>query len=145
MNAAHLHLVINHVPVLGTVFGLLLFAFAVGRKSDDLRKAAFATFVIVAVMAVVAYLTGEPAEGVLKKLPGMAEGFSEKHEDLAGAAMAGSAVIGVAALVGLVWFQGPRPVKPWFTALMLIAALVVAGLMAYTAYLGGQIRHTEMM
>jgi uncharacterized membrane protein len=144
MNAAHLHLMINHVPVLGTVFGLLLLAVALGRKSEDLKRAALATFVIVAVAAVITYLTGEPAEAIVKKLPGLAEGQFERHEDLAGAAMGGSVGIGVAALVGLLWFQGARPIKPWFGGVLLLGALVVTGLMGYTAYLGGQIRHTEM-
>ncbi len=144
MNAAHLHLMINHIPVLGTVFGLLLLAFALGRKSEDLKKAALATFVTVALVAVVTYLTGEPAQEKVKQVPGITEAFFEKHEDVAGAAMAGSVAVGVVALVGLVWFHGARPMKPWFGALLLTGALVVSGLMAYTAYLGGQIRHTEM-
>ncbi len=144
MNAAHLHLMINHLPVLGTLFGLLLLAAGTWRKSEDLKRAALASFVLVALAAIATYLTGEPAEGVVKKLPGLAEGLFEKHEDLAGAAMAGSVVVGVAGLFGLVWYQGPRPMKPWFGTLILIAAVVVTGLMAYTAYLGGHIRHSEL-
>jgi len=144
MNGAHLHLMINHVPVLGTVFGLVLLAVGLWCKSEDLKKAALGTFVIVAVAAVVTYLTGEPAEGIVKKVPGLAEEQFGRHEDFAGAAMAGSVVVGVAALVGLLWFHGTRPMKPWFASILLLGALVVAGLMGYTAYLGGLIRHTEM-
>jgi len=144
MNAAHLHLMINHIPVLGTIFGVLLLGLALWRKSEDLKKAALATFVVVAVAAVVTYLTGEPAEGVLKSLPGVSEGSFEQHEELAGVAMAASVAVGVAALGGLAWSQGARPIKAWFGTIVLVGALVVSGLMGYTAYLGGQIRHTEM-
>ncbi len=144
MNAAHLHLMINHLPVLGTVFGLLLLAAGTWRKSEELKRAALATFVLVALAAIATYLTGEPAEDVAKKGANFAGAFFEKHEDLAGAAMAGSVVIGVAALFGLVWYQGPRLMKPWFGTLVLVAALVVTGLMAYTAYLGGRIGHPEL-
>ncbi len=143
MNAAHLHLVINHIPVLGTVFGLVLMALGLARKSEELKKIALGTFVAVALAAVITYLTGEPAEVVVKKVPGLADGNFESHEDMAGAAMAASAVIGAAALVGLVVFHGRRPMNKWFANLVLLGALVVTGLMSYTAYLGGQIRHTE--
>lgn len=135
---------INHLPVLGTLFGLILLAYAFWRKSEDVKKAALLTFVVVAVAAVVTYLTGEPTVDRVKTVLGLADGVIEKHEDLAGAAMAGSVAVGVVALAGLVWFQGPRPVNKWFGALVLAGALVVTGLMGYTAYLGGQIRHTEM-
>ena len=64
MNATHLHLMLNHIPVLGTVFGLGLLVFALWRKSEELKKAALGIFLIVALLAVPVYLTGEPAEGV---------------------------------------------------------------------------------
>jgi len=39
MNAAHLHLIVNHVPVLGPVFALLLLSLGMIRRSVDLKKA----------------------------------------------------------------------------------------------------------
>ena len=71
MSPTHLHLLLNHVPVLGTAFGLGLLVFGMGRKSQELKKTALGVFVIVALLAVPAYLTGEPAEDGVQGLPGI--------------------------------------------------------------------------
>jgi hypothetical protein len=144
MNGAHLHLLINHIPVLGTFFGLALLAFGVWRRSEELRKAAFGTFVIVALAAVATYLTGDPAEDVVKGLPGVSRAMIGRHDDAAGIALSGAIALGVLALGGLIWFRGSKPIKTWFSTLVLAAAVLVTGLMAWTANLGGQIRHPEI-
>jgi hypothetical protein len=144
MNGAHLHLIINHVPVLGTIFGLGLLAFALWRGSDELKKAALGIFVIIALLTVPTYLTGEPAWHVVNGLPGVSDSVFHQHDDAAGVAFTGSAVLGVLALIGLIWFRGGKPVKKWFSALVLAGAVAVSGLMLWTANLGGQIRHTEI-
>jgi hypothetical protein len=144
MNGAHLHLLINHIPVLGTAFGLVLLVFAVWKRSEDMRKAALAAFVVVALAAIATYLTGEPAEHGVKGLPAVSGALIERHDDAAGIALGGAIALGLLALVGLIWFRAGRPVKNWYSSLALAAALLVTGCMAWTAYLGGQIRHSEI-
>ena len=144
MNAPHWHLILNHIPVLGTAFGLGLLAFALWRKSDELKKAAFGALVIVALLAMPAYLTGEPAEGMATGLPGVSKAFVEQHEEAATVAFIGVLVIGFCALAGLVFFRRGKTVPGWFGSLILAALLIVSGLMAWTANLGGQVRHTEI-
>ncbi len=144
MNFAHLHLIVNHVPVLGTAFGLGLLIFAQWKGLAEVKKAALGVFVIMALLAVPAYLTGEPAEGVVTSLPGVSKDLIEAHEEAATVAFAGVVVLGLGALTGLIVFRGPRLVPGWFGSLMLAASLVVSGLMAWTANLGGQVRHPEV-
>ena len=144
MNGAHLHLLINHIPVLGTAFALALLAFAIWKRSEDIRKAALATFVPVALAAVATYLTGEPAERAVKGLPAVSGALIERHEDAAGIALGGAIALGLLSLAGLIWFRAGRPVKNWYSSLALAAAVLVIGCMAWTAYLGGQIRHSEI-
>ena len=144
MNATHLHLLLNHIPVLGTAFGLALLAFGLWRKSEDLKKAALGAFLISTLFAVPAYLTGEPAEDGVKSLPGVTKAVIEQHEDAASVAFTCIIALGVAALAGLVAFRRGKVVATWFSAMMLAASVVVSGLMAWTANLGGQVRHTEI-
>ncbi|MGB3118459.1 MAG: hypothetical protein WBE58_06555 [Verrucomicrobiales bacterium] len=144
MNATHLHLLLNHVPVLGTVFGLVLLTFGMWRKSRDLQKAALGVFVIVACLGVPAYLTGEPAEDGVENLPGVSEVFIEQHESAASFAFTGIVALGVIGLFGLFLFRHGKPVSTSFAVLMLMGSLSVSVLMAWTANLGGQIRHTEI-
>lgn len=144
MNPAHLHLMLNHIPVLGIVFGLGLLLAGVWRKSEELKKTALVVFVIVALLAIPAYLTGEPAEDVVERLPGVSKQIIEQHDETATVAFTGVIVVGVAALSGLLLFRRGNKVPNWFGSLMLAASLIVSGLMAWTANLGGQIRHTEI-
>jgi len=144
MNATHLHLLLNHVPVLGTAFGLGLLVFGMWRKSSELQKAALGTFVIAALVGVPAYLTGEPAEEGVESLPGVTEAFIEQHESAASIAFTGIVALGVIAMIGLFLFRRGKAVATWFATLMLVGALAVSVLMAWTANLGGQIRHTEI-
>jgi len=53
-------------------------------------------------------------------------------------------VLGVAALGGLILFRRGRALPVWFSVSLLVAALIVSGLMAWVANLGGQIRHSEI-
>ena len=144
MNSAHLHLVLNHLPVLGTAFGLAILAFGLWKRSEDNKRLALGLLVITALLAIPAYLTGEPAEGAVKGMSGVAGDLIERHEEAAGVALGGVLALGLFAVVGLVAFRGQRPVPKWFGGAALLGALVVSGLMAWTANLGGQVHHPEI-
>ena len=62
MNWAHVHLLINHIPVLGTVFGTLLLVFGMAKKNETIKRVSLGIFAIIAVATVPVYFTGEPAE-----------------------------------------------------------------------------------
>ena len=144
MNAAHLHLILNHIPVLGTAFGLGLLVFAIWRKSQELKKTALGVFVLAALLTVPAYLTGEPAEGIVKTLPGISKPIIEQHEQAAGIAFTGVALLGAGALAGLFLSRRDRILPRWLASTLVGASLTVAMLMTWTANLGGRVRHTEL-
>jgi hypothetical protein len=144
MNYAHLHIALNHVPVLGSVFGMLLLAYASLRGSNEVKKVGLAVFVVSALLAIPVYLTGEPAEHMLGQVGGATDAIIEQHEESAAFALAGILVLGAAGLGGLVLFRGARPVPNWFAAAVLIVSLASAGILLRTANLGGQVRHEEI-
>ena len=143
VTAAHIHLFLCHVPVMAIVFGLGGLAFGLWRGSREIQKAALGMFIVAAILAVPSYLTGEPASGTIKGLPGFSERILEQHQAAAGVALAGCIALGIVALAGLIHFRG-RAVAAWFVVLLLVGGLVVGVLMARTANLGGQIRHSEI-
>jgi len=102
-----------------------------------------AMFVLAAGLAVLLYLTGGTAAGVVKGLPGFSDHILEQHQAAAGVTLAGCIVLGIVALAGLILFRG-RAIASWFGLLLLAGALVVGGLVIWTAGLGGQIRHSEI-
>lgn len=143
MNAAHLHLMLNHIPVVGLLFALLLLGWGALRKNPQLTKAGFVALVIVALLAIPAFLTGEPSEKIAKGLPGVSHDIMEQHEDMAKVAFIVTLVTGAAALVGL-WLTRKKAVAVWCSASVLLLSFIAAGLMAWTANLGGKVRHTEI-
>lgn len=144
MSTVHIHLILNHIPVLGAVFCFVLLLTALIRRSDELLKASLAGFVIVALMAVPVYLTGESAEEVLESLSGVSEMFLEQHETWALLSVIALGVLGLISLGGLALShrQGmiPRPL----IGVLIALTLVTCGVVAQTANLGGQIRHAEI-
>ena len=143
MSITHLHLLLNHVPVVGSVGLVVLFALAAWRHSAELGKVALGLTVALAGVAVLVYFTGEPAESLVERLPGFDEGLVERHEEAAAVATVAFAVLGLAAAALLARYR--RSALPnRVAALGLAGTLLTAGLVAWTAGLGGQIRHTEI-
>jgi LPXTG-motif cell wall-anchored protein len=144
MNLAHLHLILNHLPVLGVPFGLALFGYGLWRKSDELKRAALAVLFLAALVTVPVYFTGEPAEDVVKGLPGVSRPMLGRHEDAATTAFIVVGIAGLAALAGLLIFRRNKTLPTWYAGLMLAASLAASGLLVWTANLGGQARHPEI-
>lgn len=143
MNAAHIHLLLNHVPVLGAVFGLLVLGYGYTRGSRDVMKAGLWLLVIVGITGGFVYLTGEPAEELVEDLAGVSEAVLERHEAAALWATIGAGLVGLVALVGLVrWRAGELPRR--YAGAVLALTLGLTGLMGWTANLGGQVRHAEI-
>ena len=144
MNGAHLHLMFNHAPVIGALFGLPLLAWALYRHSVELVRLALATFVAIAVASVIVYVTGEPAEHVVEQLPGVAESSVEAHEAAAMVSLGLSTALGVLGLFGLWRLRAAVRVPRWLAVGAFAGALTVALSMVWTANLGGLIRHQEI-
>jgi uncharacterized membrane protein len=144
MDGAHLHLMLNHIPLLGTIFGLPVLIAGLVLKNHVLRNAGLIILVMAAIFAIPVYLTGEPAEEIVEHLPGVGHDFIERHEDSAMAALIAAIVTGVISLIALGFSWAGRTAVTTVAAVTIVSAMVTAGLMGRTANLGGEIRHTEI-
>jgi hypothetical protein len=140
----HLHLLMNHAPVVGSVVAWLLLAGGLLWRSTAVMRAALAAFAIAGVLAFAAAQTGARAEDEVEALEGVSEETIEEHEEAAELAALGLEVLGALALAGLVAFRR-RPVPGWLAVVVLVAALAPIVLVARTAELGGRIRHPEIV
>lgn len=143
MNAAQQHLLLNHLPVIGSLFCLLLLAYGLARRSDDIQRVTFGILVLLALIAIPTYLTGEPAEEVIEHLPGFSHAHVEAHESMAKITLVAFLVMGILSIVGLLFSRG-RKIPLVLALVVLIGNVATFGVTAYTAHLGGQIRHTEI-
>jgi uncharacterized membrane protein len=143
MNWAHAHLILNHAPVMGAVFCLALLAWGLARRSDDVNTAALLGWVITALSAGGAYLTGSYAGDLVQDLPGVSAVRISAHEDAALLALIAAIAAGVVALAGLWLAKGRKPLARWPLWGCFVLGVVTCALMARAANLGGEIRLPE--
>jgi uncharacterized membrane protein len=144
MDLTHIHLMLNHVPVIAVGFGLLIGLFALVRKSREGTYTALWIFVLTGLVAVVVYLTGEPAEERVEDIAGVSKAIIEQHEEAAALALIGSVGLAAISLVGLYLLRRSSRLANWFVVTAVVGSLGVSGIMARTANLGGQVRHSEI-
>ena len=144
MNQTHIHLLITHLPIFGSILGGLVLAHGIWTKSNQTKIAAYNLLIISAIGAVIAYLTGEGAEETAEKIQGVSKNIIEQHSDFAIYALVSLSILGVAALIGLYLSLRKSPLSGRIAIITFVISLISFGLIARTGYLGGQIRHTEI-
>jgi uncharacterized membrane protein len=144
MDAVHLHLISNHVPIIGAFFVILVLIFGMVRKSPTTLVASYLIFLISAAVGVVAYLSGEGAEEVAEELPGVTHNAIEAHEEVALYTLIAFIILAVISLIGLVKSKNHYENIKGIAAITLVVSVVSFGIGVYTGLLGGQIRHTEL-
>ena len=144
MNWPHLHIALNHLPVFGVLFLLLLLITALLRKSAELTRVTLWAWIALAAVTVPIHSTGERAFEDLMQDPAVEDRFVKPHDDAAGQAVTAVFVLGVLAAVGLFLSRRGRPTPRWILFSLLVGSLLAFLLMARAANLGGQIRHPEV-
>jgi uncharacterized membrane protein len=144
MDQTHIHLLITHLPIFGSLLGTLVLGFGMWKKSNTTQLASYYLLVISAIGVVVAYVTGEGAEETLENIQGVSENVIEQHADFAVYALVALIIVGLFSMKGIYFkFTKSTFAKP-VAIVTLFLALISFGLVARTGYLGGQIRHTEI-
>lgn len=143
IEGAHLHLLVNHAPIFASIFALCLLIASYFTSANVLRKAALVVLVLTALAGVAANLSGEEAEDAIRGFPGVKREVIEEHEAMGDKAYLLAGALGLLSLGALArWRREPIPRGVATGAL--VATAFVAGAMAYTGLLGGQVRHTEV-
>ena len=148
INLAHLHLLLNHLPIIGFGVGLCLYAVAYFGRHTSLKKHSLVLIFIVTVFAIPAYMTGNAAERQLcpdLMCPaGIDVGAIRVHEDLALLGFSLMELTGFFAWLTLWQLRKPRQPASWNWTAILMLAVVAFGAMSLAAAEGGEIRHAEI-
>ena len=144
VNEAHFHLVLNHFPILGAIFAIPLLAYGFFRKNTSLERAGLLFLLFVGIVSVLTYLSGESAEEIVEKLSGVSDVYIEKHEEIAGVAVAVALITSLVSLIALFLSLKNSPLRRAFTGIALLLAFLTSGVMVLTANYGGKIRHSEI-
>ena len=68
MDATHLHLVLTHFPIVGTILGIGILAYGQFAKNEAIKKVALVTFIVMAFLTIPVFLTGGEAEETVETL-----------------------------------------------------------------------------
>lgn len=144
MDWPHLHLMVNHFPIVLTLTGLVVALAALVARRRVLWVYALATLTAAGLFAIPAFLSGSQAGDVVERRPGVSEAAVDAHEEAAEAAL--WVVLAMGAVSAFAWWRLTRrdaPVlpAPALRALVLAAALAGGGTVGYAALLGGRISH----
>lgn len=143
MNAAQIHLALNHAPLFLSLTGGILLAWGMVRQQETVKTISLYMLAAAAITTIPVFLTGEGTEELVEHLPGVNEAGIEAHEAMGKISLIVISVTGLAALAALV-IKRSHTFYRWATVLALLLALGSFGTMAQTAHLGGLIRHSEL-
>lgn len=141
MSPVHIHLLLNHVVILGTIFSLLVLAVGYLLPERVLVRTAMIGFVISALVAIPVFLTGEPAEEAIEDLPGITQELIESHEESAEFSIWMIEILGLISLVSLF---APAKFQNSLRILLVVFAIIASGTLINTGLEGGKIRHSEL-
>lgn len=144
MNDAHFHLIANHFPLLALVIGSLVLLAGLLLKNRDVRLTGLGILIFGSFTSPLAFYSGEGAEDIVEKLPGISEALIHDHEEFAEVFLNLTLVLGFFSLIAFIAeFKNFKYSKPlmMFCLLLAIADGVLGGFVGTS---GGDIRHSEI-
>lgn len=144
MNDAHLHMIVNHFPIIGTIFGLGILISGMILKNNSVKNTAYVLFIVAAIFAAFSMGTGEGAEELVEDMPTVGKQIIHEHEEMAEKLALVLYVLGVISLGGL-FLNYKKHAKAKLVSYAAVVIAVVGVFFAQqTGTSGGEIRHTEI-
>lgn len=144
MNDAHLHMVVNHFPIIGTIFGIGILVTGLLLKNNSVKNTAYVVFVIAAIFGILSMSTGEGAEEIVEDYPGIGKSIIHEHEELAEKLALVLDVMGGLSLLAIFLSFKKSSKEKFVSFLILSIGIVSLFLIQKVGTSGGEIRHTEI-
>ena len=144
MNNAHLHIIINHLPLtfIGLGFIVMLMGFLI--KSDIVKRVAYLIFILGALFGLATFYSGESAKELVKGLKVIDPRILTIHEETALAFLALLYVLGGLSLLGL-WASWQKKTYAKIISFIIMAfSCGVIYCAVQAGFTGGEIRHSEI-
>ena len=144
MNDAHLHMIVNHFPIIGTIFGLGILISGMILKNNSVKNTAYVLFIVAAIFAAFSMGTGEGAEELVEDMPTVGKQIIHEHEEMAEKLALVLYVLGIISLGGLILSYLKNAKATMLSYVALVVAVVGVFFAQQTGTSGGEIRHTEI-
>ena len=144
MDELQIHLLFNHVPVIGTLAALLVVIIGLVMKNNAVKMTGLAVYLAMALAVVPTYLTGEGAEDRVENIAGISENVIESHEEMA--QLSFWIILATAAIAGVALFTQWKSmsVAPLISTLFVVIAIGASVQIGLTAHEGGKIRRPDL-
>lgn len=143
MNTTHIHLLLNHFPIIGTLIGSAILLYSIIKKQNAGKNTGALIILVMAIIAIPVLLTGEPAEDSVKHLSGISKNLIHNHEEASEKAFWLMEITGLLSLLAIVFYK----IKSAFASKAFLIAFAFSAVtffaMAWAGNLGGKIRHPE--
>lgn len=144
MNDAHLHLIFNHFPILGTLIGLAILLAGIIIKNNAIKNVSYILFIVAAITAFISMSTGEGAEELVEEMPTVGKQIIHEHEELAEKLAIVLYVLGTVSIFGLVANIKKHHKAKLLSFIIAVVAFIGVVLAKSVGTSGGEIRHTEI-
>lgn len=144
MTDAHLHLIVNHFPIIGTIIGLGILITGIIIKNNIVKNTAYVIFIFSAIFAFASMFTGEGAEEMVEDMPSVGKKIIHEHEEIAEKLAIVTYLLGLLSIAGL-YTNIKNHVRANVVSYAIMVVAVVAVIIAKeVGTSGGEIRHTEI-
>lgn len=143
MNPPYFHLLINVIPVLGSLSGLLLLGYGLVKSSRKYDRLAYVIFVITTIGTIGTYISGHSALDAIRGSQGISQQALTTHQYIAHGALASMLILGFFSLWALYSSRKDREVSDTLNYIILGAAFVSFAITVSTAMQGVEIRYHD--
>ena len=144
MDAVHIHLALNHLTIFGVFIGTIIFLYGLLKKDATIIKLALAMYVLLSIITIPVYLSGEGAEETVEDLISGGHRVIHRHEELAETAIWVMYALGLVSILNLYRIRRTKQMNPKMNGANFLLGLVTSVLFIIVGNLGGQIRHSEI-
>ena len=144
MNDAHYHLIVNHLPIVGLLIGILVLIAGLVFNKTEVKLTALGILIFSAITSIAAFYTGEGAEEVVENLEGISETLMHTHEDYAETFYTLSLILGGLSLLTFILELKKIRLSKYMLIICLLMAIVGGISATYVGSSGGEIRHSEI-
>lgn len=143
MDSLHLHLIINHFPIVGMIISLLSLSLSLLLKNDSWIKGSYLLLFLLGLSVGPVYLSGESAEDKAEDILAQSEPYIDTHAEAAEKSLVACVLAGLGGGIGLIASRKKSPSRNFSLALLLLI-LVAVGFNTWTGITGGKIGHAEL-
>ena len=144
MNGAHFHILVNHFPIIGVIFGLLILISGLILKNNSIKNTAYCVFIVSAIMGFLSMYSGEGAEELVEDMPTVGRQIIHEHEELAEKFVLILYATGLFSVLAFATSLKNSKFAKILSLITLLFSILTTILSVNVGISGGEVRHTEI-